>query len=218
MDLTLAIGNKNYSSWSLRAWLAARRSGAEFEEIVIPLDQPGSAERKREYSPTGKVPALRHGNLGIWESLAICEYLAELFPAAKLWPADAKARALARAVSNEMHAGFQSLRSELPMNVRACHQGRARSPATEADIQRILSIWRETRERFGRNGPFLFGEFSIADAMYAPVAFRFATYGVPLSGPEAAYSKALLATPELIEWADAARAEPWSMPKYDEIH
>ena len=204
-DLTLVIGDKNLSSWSLRAWLALKHTGARFEEVLIPLDQPDSRARIHELSPGGKVPALRHAGVVVWESLAICEYLAELFPRLQLWPQDRVARAIARSVSNEMHAGFTELRRVLPMNIRA-RTPRELTPAVEADVQRIVTIWNECRERFGRHGdgPYLFGRFTIADAMYAPVVTRFQTYGVHTSGEAAAYCQTMLADPALQEWIAGA--------------
>lgn len=213
-DITIVIGNKNYSSWSLRPWLALRQTGAAFEEVLIPLDQADSAETLRRRSPTGRVPVLRHGTLVVWESLAICEYLAERFPQARLWPADIAARAHARAVSNEMHAGFADLRRSMPMDIRHRWPLGSRFDRARKDIERVSALWRECRERFGKSaedegGEFLFGRFSIADAMYAPVATRFVTYGVPLDPVCAAYVKALQAWPAMQEWTAAAAREPW---------
>src|SRR5690348_4595352 len=168
-DLTIYLGNKNYSSWSLRAWLALKRTTVEFDEVVIPLYQPGSRETILKYSPSGRVPALRHGNTTVWESLAICEYLAESFPTFELWPKDPGARALARAVSAEIHAGFQALRGHLPMNLRSSFPGREITPEAQSEINRVMAIWRDCRSRYGeKQGEFLFGNFTIADAMYAP--------------------------------------------------
>ena len=215
-ELTLVIGNRNYSSWSLRAWLALRMSGLEFDEVAIQLDTPDTHARIREYSPGGLVPALRHGTLTVWESLAICEYVAELAPGARLWPADPAARAVARSVSCEMHAGFRALRDALPMNIRADRPGVAIGADVQADIERITALWRDCRGRFGAGGPFLFGRFSIADAMYAPVATRFSTYRIPLGPVEQAWVDAVRALPPMRDWAAAASAEPWRI-EHEEV-
>jgi glutathione S-transferase len=210
-ELTLVIGNKNYSSWSLRGWLFLRHTGAAFREIRIGLDQPDTRTRIAQYTPAGRVPVLIDGDVTVWDSLAICEYLNEKFPAAGGWPAAAAARAQARAVAAEMHSGFQALRSELPMNIRARRRVTP-SAAAAADIARVLASWESCRERHGAGGPFLFGRFSIADAMYAPVVFRFRTYGILLSGAAAAYAEALLADPAVGEWVAAALAETEIVP------
>ncbi len=212
---TLIIANKNYSSWSLRAGLVLMRTGLDFDEIVIPLDTPETRDAIAVHSPTGKVPVLRVGDLSIWDSLAICEYLAETVPGAGLWPADAGARAAARAVSAEMHSGFMALRRHLPMNMRAHYPDREHGPEVDADIARITAIWQSCREDFGGTGDLLFGSFTIADAMYAPVVSRFRTYGVPLPAPCQTYAEALWAVPEMQQWAAAARDEPFTNPKYD---
>lgn len=214
--LTLVVGNKNYSSWSLRAYLALEATGAPFEEIVVRLDQPDTAEKIRAHSPSGRVPALVDGDFVVWDSLAIAEYLAEKFPAAQLWPADARARAAARSVSAEMHSGFAELRGNLPMNMRRSLPGVGHTPAALADAARIQQSWVECRARFGAGGPYLFGRFSIADCMYAPVVSRFVTYGVPFANAAAReYGEAIAAWPAYRRWLEAARAEPWSSPKYD---
>ena len=202
-DLALLIGNKNYSSWSLRPWLALRQSGIEFEEVRVVLGSPDFADRVRPWSPAGKVPVLRHANVYVWDSLAICEYLADSFDDRHLWPRDAPRRAFARAASAEMHSSFAALRSQMPMNVRARGRKVPRTPELEKDIARVLEIWRECRARVTGRGPFLFGEFTIADAMYAPVAFRFQTYGVASD-----YAESLVRLPAMQEWAAAAAAEP----------
>lgn len=206
MSLTLIIGNKNYSSWSLRSWLTLKQSGLEFEEVRIPLDLPDTTQRILEYSPSARVPALRHNDLSLWESLAICEYIAELAPDRSLWPADPAARAIARAVSAEMHSGFSDLRSHLPMDCRA-RRPRAATPTVQRDIDRIFALWQTCRQQFGSAGEFLFGDFSIADAMYAPVATRFVTYGVPLPPVAQAYIEAIWQLPAMQEWLKAAEAE-----------
>lgn len=208
-ELCIHIGNKNYSSWSLRSWLALKQTGAAFAEVLIPLDQSDSRERLRSHSPSGRVPVLRHGDLVVWESIAIAEYLAERFPGARLWPASPAARAVARAVSAEMHAGFVALRTHLSMDMRSRYPGRGRTAEVAEDIGRIITLWTECRARFGSGGDYLFGSFGIADAMYAPVVSRFVTYGVELDGVAAAYRDAVWAWPALQEWVTAAHAEPW---------
>src|SRR5262245_28483114 len=212
----LYLGNKNYSSWSLRPWLAMRHAGIEFDEEIIPLDRPETTGAIRAASPGGKVPALRHGDLVIWESLAICEYAAEMAPAAHLWPADARQRALARAVACEMHAGFAALRNTMTMNIRRPPAAIARSAEVDADIARILHLWEERRAAVraaGTAGDFLFGAFTIADAMFAPVVTRFRSYAVPLTGAAAAYSEAIWGLPAMKEWEQAARAETLRIEK-----
>ncbi len=208
-ELTITIGNKNYSSWSLRGWLALKQTGAAFDEVVVPLDRPDTKERLLAAGPSARVPVLRHGALTVWDSLAIGEYLAERFPQAGLWPADAEARAVARAVTAEMHAGFAALRDHMPMDLRGRYPGLGRGPGVAEDIARVLAIWEDCRARFGRGGDYLFGGFSLADAAYAPVVTRFVTYEVALEGPAAAYRDAVVAWPALREWTAAARAEPW---------
>jgi glutathione S-transferase len=204
---TLVIGNKNYSSWSLRPWLAMKVAGIPFDEIRIPLDRPDTRAEILRHSPSGKVPALREGGILVFESLAICEFLAERFPEARLWPEAPEARALARSVSAEMHAGFAALRAAMPMNVRAHLPGRGRAPGVEADVERIGALWRDARARFGAGGDFLFGRFSIADAMFAPVVTRLRTYQVPVGEEECAYCELMWALPAMGEWDAAARAE-----------
>ena len=215
-DFTLVIGNKNYSSWSLRAWLAMRRVGVPFREILVPLYGDGWRDAIRVHSPAGKVPVLKHGDLTVWDTLAIFEYLAERFPAARLWPADTTARAIARAVTAEMHSGFAALRGAMPMNLRRSIPGRGQDAATAADIARVCEIWRDCRERFGAAGAFLFGDFSAADAAFAPVAARFATYDVALDDVSAAYRDAVLGLPDMNDWYAAARSEPWTIEE-DEV-
>ncbi len=207
--LRLVIGNKNYSSWSLRAWLALRAAGAAFDEELVPLDQPGTREQLQARSPSGRVPVLVHGALVVHESLAICEYVAELFPAAGLWPTDRAARAVARAVSAEMHAGFADLRAAMPMDIRGEYAGTGHTPGALRDAERVMRIWRECRDRFGGEQRFLFGAFSIADAMFAPVVTRFRSYGVELGAVEQSYADAVWAHPPMQEWIEAARREPW---------
>lgn len=208
-SLSLVIANKNYSSWSLRAWLALRQSGLAFDEILVPLDLPETRAELLKHSPTGKAPCLIDGAIRVWESLAILEYLAERFPDARLWPAAADARALARAISAEMHAGFGNLRSTLPMNLRRKVARLDTDDATRADVARIEALWRDARRRFGEDGPFLFGSFTAADAMYAPVATRLHTYDIPIAHDTRVYVDTILGLPAFKEWTEAALAEPW---------
>jgi glutathione S-transferase len=209
--LTLAIANKNYSSWSLRAWMAMRECGIPFEEKVIPLDTPQTARNIARHSGAGRLPVLHHGDVTVWESLAILEYLAELFPAKAMWPKPRPARAVARAVANEMHAGFQALRNACPMNLRRPHKPLAAGLSNDvrANIARIETLWKECRKRHGKGGPFLFGTFSIADAMYAPVAARFETYAIPVSASSRAYMDALFDTQSFRSWKADALREKW---------
>ena len=207
-DLTIYLGNKNYSSWSLRPWLVLKQTTMPFEEVVIPLSEPASKATLMKYSPSGRVPALQHGALTVWDSLAICEYLADSFPTLQLWPKDHVARAIARAVSAEMHSGFRALREHLPMNIRSSFPNRGVTPEVQADINRITAIWRDCRARFGAGGAFLFGHFTIADAMYAPVATRFRTFGIELEREAQAYCDTLLRLPAMQEWIAAAGNEP----------
>jgi glutathione S-transferase len=215
-DLTIYLGNKNYSSWSLRPWLVLKRLTVTFDEVVIPLYQPGSRETILKYSPSGKVPALHHGGVTVWESLAICEYLAESFANFELWPNDPPARAMARAVSAEMHAGFAALRQHLPMNIRSSFPGRGVTPEVQSDINRIMAIWRDCRARFGEGrGEFLFGGFTIADAMFAPVVTRFRTYKLELERDAEAYCDTIMAMPAMQEWVAAAKNEPMIVEEYE---
>lgn len=206
-DLKLVIGNKNYSSWSLRAWLYLRQCGISFREHRIPLDSEVWEREIGKYSPSRRVPVLHHGECVIWDSLAICEYVNEGFGKGTGWPEDVTDRARARAISAEMHAGFPHLRGELPMNCRARIPGLHFSQAAENDIRRIRAIWRSCRERSGLNGPWLFGRFGIADAMYAPVVMRFKTYEVSLAGMEQDYMSTMLSLSGIKEWLAAAEAE-----------
>jgi glutathione S-transferase len=201
---TLYIGNRNYSSWSLRGWLAAKLSGAPFAEVLVQLSGAYNPEWRR-FSPTARVPALHHGDIVVWDSLAIGEYLAERHPG--MWPADAAARAYARSICAEMHSGFVHLRNDMTMCIRERLDVRPWSDALAADIARIGELWTDARRRFGRGGPYLFGVFSLADAFYAPVAFRFRTYGVAPEGAAGEYLAALGAHPFVREWEAAALAE-----------
>jgi glutathione S-transferase len=212
MALTLVIGNKNYSSWSLRPWLAMKVAGIAFDEAVIPLYEPGSRERILTCSPAGKVPVLIDGDIRIWETLAILDYLAERHPQAGLWPADRAARAYARAIAAEMHAGFAPLRRHCPMNMWRPVKPRDLTPEAAADVERIDGLWTDCRARFGQGGPFLCGAFGAADAMYAPVVSRLHTYGVAVSPAAAAYMRAVMALPAWEEWRAAALKETWVLP------
>jgi glutathione S-transferase len=208
-DLTLYIGNKNYSSWSLRGWLVLKESGLAFDEVMIPLDQPTTRATILAISPSARVPVLHHGDLVIGDSLAIGEYLAELCPDKHFWPVNRECRAQARAIAAEMHSSFAALREHFPMNIRSSFPQRGVTPEVQADINRITSIWREHRRRVGEgDGPFLFGHFTIADAMFAPVVSRFRTYHVDLDETCQAYADAVWALPSYKEWQDAAHHEP----------
>jgi glutathione S-transferase len=214
-ELTIVVGNKNYSSWSMRGWLALKITGQSFDEEVIPLDEATTKAAILKHSPSGRVPALKHRDVVIWDSLAICEYLAETFPEAKLWPAEKSARALARSVSAEMHSGFGALRAHLPMNIRSSYPNRGVTPEVQADVLRIQAIWHDCRRRFGGDVPFLFGDFSAADCVFAPVVSRFRTYKVELETESQAYADAVWAHPAVQEWALAATNEPWINEKYE---
>ena len=214
MALRLVIGNKNYSSWSFRPWLALKAAEIGFEETVISLEAKDFKARVTALSGAGRVPVLIDGELRIWESLAILEYLAEKFPAAGLWPEDPAARAYARAVASEMHAGFLPLRRHLPMNVARPVKVRALDEGAAADAARIDAIWSGCRAKFG--GPFLFGRFGAADAMYAPVVWRFHTYAVEIGAAARSYMDAVMALPAWTEWREAACREPWVLP-HDEV-
>jgi glutathione S-transferase len=208
-DYTLILGNKTYSSWSLRGWLLAKQAGIAFDEVVIPLRQPDTRARILHHSPAGKVPTLVVDGEAVWDSLAIAETLAEIYPAQGLWPSDPTARRLARCVAAEMHAGFQALRSALPMDLSKHYPGHKVAPEVQADIDRIQSIWRDCRGRFGKAGDFLFGAFSAADAFYAPVVTRFRTYGVTLDSISEAYCTAVTEHPWMKQWAADAAEEKW---------
>jgi len=204
----LVVGNKNYSSWSLRPWLAMKVLGIPFREQRIPLYGEGSKEKILAYSPAGKVPCLLDGDKRVWDSLAILEYLAERHPG--VWPADAALRARARSISAEMHSGFPHLRNHMSMNIRRRYPGKGRTPEVLAEIRRIVEIWSECRK------PFLFGAFCAADAMYAPVVLRFRTYEVELPPVSRAYADAVLALPALQEWILDAERETESLPQFEQ--
>jgi glutathione S-transferase len=214
-DLTLIIGNKNYSSWSLRPWLLLKQAGIPFVERRIPLRSAEWTQHISRLSPSGKVPALQHGGVQAWDSLAICEYIAEQYPDKQLWPNDRAARAEARSISAEMHAGFQALRQNMFMNIRRSMPGRGRTPDALQDIERIVVIWNDCRRRYGSAGPFLFGHFSVADAMYAPIPLRFQTYDVSVEGLAGEYARTVLALPAMQDWIAAAHTERESLPHYE---
>jgi glutathione S-transferase len=208
MTLKLVIGNKNYSSWSMRPWLALRANNIAFEEIFIPL-YTGAADKQRilDVTRSGKVPALVDGDITVWDSLSIIEYLAERFPQARLWPEERAARAHARSISAEMHSGFMALRNECPMNLHRPIKPVALSDDARGNIARIQQIWSECRQRHGKSGPFLFGSFGGADAMFAPVVYRFHTYAIEVTPDVADYMKTMLAQPAVAEWTRAGLAE-----------
>lgn len=216
----LVIGNKCHSSWSLRPWLLMKAFGLPFEEVLIPftdpIDTPEWKAEVRRYSPAAKVPALVDGDVVVWESIAIIDYLADTHPDLAIWPENRAARAMARSIAAEMHAGFQALRRACVMNLGKRYAHRDRGAAVARDVARVLEIWREARERFGTGGPFLFGAFTAADAMYAPVVTRFETYSIPVDRHARAYMDAVLGHPAFQEWRDAALEEPWIVPE-DEV-
>jgi glutathione S-transferase len=216
MPLTLIIGNKNYSSWSFRPWIAMRAANIPFDEVVISLDAADFKSRVSTHSGTGKVPVLIDGNIKIWESLAILEYLAEIFPEAKLWPADPAARAHARTVASEMHAGFVPLRRHCPMNMWYPPKKRELPDDVIENVKRIDAIWTDCRARFGAGGPYLFGAFGAADAMYAPVVSRLHSYAIDVGEAARTYMTAMMALPAWAEWRAAALKEPWVLP-HDEV-
>jgi glutathione S-transferase len=218
MTLKLVIGNKNYSSWSMRPWLALRATHIPFEEIFIPL-YTGEADKNRilGFTRSGKVPALIDGDITVWDSLAIIEYLAERFPEARLWPQDRAARAHARSISAEMHSGFLPLRNECGMNLHRPVRSVTLSADARANVARIEQIWTECRERYGKQGPFLFGAFTAADAMYAPVVHRFRTYAIKVAPAAQAYVDAMMAQPAFAEWTKAGLAETIVIEKFETV-
>ena len=211
--LKLVIANKNYSSWSMRPWVLMTQAAIPFEEITVWLAEPDTAANIARYSPSGTVPVLFDDDIRIWDSLAICEYLAEKFPAKDLWPRDAAHRAHARAISAEMHSGFTALRSAMPMNIRNRYPGKGMSTEVASDVARISAIWSECIAQSG--GPYLFGAFSIADAMFTPVVFRLRTYGVRIDAAADAYAQRMLATPALARLEQLAIAEGHAQARYD---
>lgn len=216
MAIKIVIASKNYSSWSLRAWLALEQTGAPYEEILISTADRDWHDQIKRVSPSGKVPLLIDGDLQIGDSLAIIEYLNERFPTAGLWPSDSRARAVARSVAAEMHSGFMALRMNMEMDIQANEPGKGHVPEALADATRIQSIWRDCRQRFGQrvgqglgnSGPFLFGSFTAADCFYAPVVFRFLSYGVALDANAKAYCDAMVAEPKIAKWIEGAKREP----------
>jgi len=216
-ELKLIIGNKNYSSWSLRPWIALKQFGIEFDEELISFHDWGSFHEKiAEYSGAKRVPVLIHNERVIWDSLSILEYLADIFPQHNMWPEDIAARAHARSSAAEMHSGFMSLRSALPMNLRRPIETYPLTKGVQADIKRIISVWREARAAFGRDGAYLYGGFSNADAMYAPVVSRFHTYGVPVDADIRSYMDAVLATAAFQQWQAEGIKEVWIVDE-DEV-
>jgi len=216
-ELHLTLGNKNYSSWSVRPWLALKASGLPFTETTYGLYTEEMDAWIAANAPNRKVPQLQHGALRIWDSLAIIEYVAELAPEAGLWPRDREARAIARAVCAEMHSGFQALRQNLGMNSRRRYSNFVVPEAAQADIERIQALWADCRQRFGAKagGPFLFGAFGAADCYFAPVVSRFVTYGVALTPEAQTYVDAVMAHPFVVQWMEDAKAEPWVIDKYE---
>ncbi|MBU2581234.1 MAG: glutathione S-transferase family protein [Alphaproteobacteria bacterium] len=215
----LIIANKLYSSWSMRPWLVMRAAGIAFEETVVPLRQADTKERIRRYSPTGLVPVLIDGDAVVWESLAIISYLADRFSGKGIFPAGSNAaRAHAKAISVEMHGGFRALRQACPMNLGKRFATPAISDEVQADVARLEFIWRDTRQRFGGSGGYLFGDFSAADAMYAPVVTRLDTYQLPVADDTRTYMDTVLSDPVFLEWKHAALHEPWTIEAYEEGH
>ena len=211
----LHIANKLYSSWSLRPWMLMTALGIAFEETVIPMYFPDSRARMLDVSPTGKMPVLTHDGVTVWESLAIAEYLHERYPDKGVWPKDAKARAHARAAANEMHAGFQALRNACPMNLGKRFEPKDLGSDVADDVRRLEGLWSDCRRRFGAGGDFLFGAFSAADAMFAPVVTRLDTYQVRVAPETRRYMDAVLRHPAFLEWLSEALAEPWTIPHYE---
>lgn len=211
--MKLVIGNKTYSSWSMRPWMAMKIAGVPFEDRVISLDDPIFKAELAKLTPAGKVPVLIDGDRHIWESLAIIEYVAEKFPGARVWPIDPAARAHARVISAEMHAGFAALRKHCAMNMARPQKKRELTPEVEADVVRIEEMWTDCRRRFGKSGPFLFGAACAADAMYAPVVSRFNTYAIDVGDAARAYMNAVTGLPAWLEWEKAALQESWVLPR-----
>jgi glutathione S-transferase len=219
MTLKLIIGNKAYSSWSMRGWLAAKQSGLHFDEITVPLFAEGWDERKREEDlapSSGKVPILWDGDAVVWDSMAIIDYLADKVGRDRFWPKDEVARGMARSMVCEMHSGFMSLRRDCPMNTRRSYQNFQISDEARSDAIRVLQLWAEARSRFGKDGPYLFGTFSASDIIYAPVVTRFITYGFTLPGFATAYVEAIMAHPWIEAWYSSAADEPWTIERIEE--
>ena len=213
--LKIVIGNKKYSSWSMRPWLALQETGAPFEEILVGLDLPDTAQQIKKYSPSGRVAALIDGETTVWDSIAICEYLNEKFPQAQLWPADSRRRALARSVSAEMHSGFANLRTDCSMKILKTFPVKPLRAETRAEVDRIVELWADCLQKSG--GPWLFGEKPcIADAMYAPVVSRFRSYSIPLSGDAKAYCETSWAWPAVQKWVEGAKTEALTAKRYED--
>ena len=218
MTLSIHIGNKVYSSWSLRGWLAVRQSGLPFNEVVAPLYDDSWAERRQmpEFAPSnGKVPILWDGDKPVWESLAIIDYLADKVGRDRFWPADDAARAFARSIASEMHAGYQALRSQCGMNLRHVYPPEPLAPEVEADVQRITSLWDQAKRRFGQGGDYLFGGFGAVDIMFAPVVTRFRTYSIPLPSLASDYCAAVWDHPFMVDWSRGAAGESWVIEKFE---
>jgi glutathione S-transferase len=217
MPLKLIIANKAYSSWSMRPWILLAHLKIPFEEVVIPMDAADTRKKMRKYAPTAKCPSLQDGDIKIWESLAIIEYIAEKYPKKSVWPRPRAARAHARSLACEMHAGFSALRQHLPMNVRRPVSRRALTPEVAADVERLQEAFATARNSYGKGGPFLFGRFSAADAMFAPVVSRLYSYDVPVGRPTRAYMAAVMALPAFKAWVNDAMAEPWQLERYEQL-
>jgi len=217
MTLRLAIVNKAYSSWSLRPWMLLTHFGVPFDETVIAMGRPETRSEILNFSPTGKCPALRDGDIHVFESLAIVEYIAESFPDLPIWPSDKRARALARSLASEMHGGFLALRNHCPTQFLRPVRKIALTPDVESDVARIEAAWEDARSRFGAGGPFLFGAFSAADAMFAPVVNRFHTYDIAVRPGTRAYMDAIMALPAWKAWIAGAEGEPWRIESYDHV-
>jgi glutathione S-transferase len=217
MALTLVLANKAYSSWSMRPWMVLKRFDIPFDEIVIPMNQPETRAEMLKHAPSGKCPSLHDGTISVWDSLAIIEYLAETYPTFPIWPRGTEARAYARSLSAEMHSGFMALRRECPMNIRRPRRAIKVSEDVRADVVRIDEAFADARTRFGAAGAFLFGDFSAADAMFAPVVNRFDTYDLPVSDTTRAYMAAMKALPAWQQWERDAFAEPWRIEHYEAI-
>ena len=216
--MKLIIGNRAYSSWSMRGWLALKQSGIEFEELVVPLFDEAWEQRREgdEFAPSlGKVPILWDGDCVVWDSLAIIEFLADRIGREHYWPEDESARGMARSMAAEMHSGFGNLRRELPFNVRKNYGSVPLSPEVEAEVLRILNLWMQARARYGGSGEYLFGEWSAADIMFAPVVTRFITHGVPVPPFAATYMEAVLHRADVVEWIELAQDEPWVIEQYE---
>ena len=217
MPLKLILANKAYSSWSLRPWILLAQLKIPFEEVVIPMDRPETRASMLKYAPTGKCPSLHDGKIAVWESLAIIEYIAEAYPEKTVWPKGKAARAHARSLANEMHASFAALRQACPTNFRRPVGAINLNDEVRADVARIEAAWEHARATFGRGGPYLFGRFSAADAMFAPVVNRFQVYDIPVSNPTRAYMETIVALPAWKAWIADAHAEPWRIEGYDAI-